>query len=238
MSEIAPIISVILLAGGSGSRMNGAVDDKILLPLDGKPVFQHSLEAFRASAVVTRYVVVYKDAMQKAALSRCTKGLGTEVSWVQGGHERQHSVFNGLNACPKNTDIVLIHDCARPLITPTAIKSVAQSALQHGSACIAKKVSDTIKSVTRNLQISDTYDLESLDRSKLWAMETPQAFKFTLIRDAYETVIKTNQMITDDLSAIEGQGVSTKFIENQRPNQKLTTPNDIHFLEFILQQDK
>lgn len=237
MSQGSLIINVILLAGGSGSRMKGATDDKILLPLKGKPAFQYSLEAFKASGVVSHMIIVYRDAEQKEILEALVHENGPKVSWTQGGAERHNSVFNGLEKCSRDTEIVLIHDCARPLITPSAIQKVAAFAQQLGCACVAKKVNDTIKEVSPSDTDNSTFQLKTLDRSKLWAMETPQAFQYKLIHDAYTDVIAKGSHITDDLSAMESLGVPTKLIENERPNQKLTSPEDIQYLEFLLQND-
>ncbi|MCH6257803.1 2-C-methyl-D-erythritol 4-phosphate cytidylyltransferase [Puniceicoccaceae bacterium K14] len=236
MSDRSLKVTAILLAGGSGNRMQGATSDKILMPLQGKSIFQYSFDAFQASQAVSHYVIVYRDQPQREQLSGLIPPDSTEVSWTLGGKERHNSVHNGLKACPSDTDVVLIHDCARPLVTPSAIESVTQSASTHGSACIAKKVTDTIKQISPSPGATNTYRLQGLDRSKLWAMETPQAFRYELIASAYESVSRRGQHITDDLSAIEGDQIATQLIENGRPNIKLTTPEDIHFLDFILQK--
>ncbi len=233
-----PISTAILLAGGSGNRMQGQVDDKILADLAGKPVIAHSIQAFVSSAEVQHLVIVTRDAAQQAAIEATlqpyTRNPIPETLnpiFTRGGAQRQDSVWAGLQAAPADTEIVLIHDCARPCITPEAIRESIAKAKEIGAACLARPVTDTIKS-------ADTYDgaylPTTIDRSKLWAMETPQTFQYSIIKDAYQNVIQSGIQITDDLSAIEDIDQPVAFIHNSRPNPKLTTPSDLPYLQFLL----
>lgn len=224
------IATAILLAGGSGNRMQGQVEDKILAPLAGKPVILHSIDAFVSSGQVQHLVIVTRDATQQAAIKpHLPQALST--TFTLGGAQRQDSVWAGLKAAPADTEIVLIHDCARPCVTPAAIHESIAKAAEVGSACLARPVADTIKS-------ADTYDgaylPTTVDRAKLWAMETPQTFQYPIIRDAYQNIIQSGAQITDDLSAIEDIDQPVAFVENQRPNPKLTTPADLPYLEYLL----
>ncbi|MDQ8183209.1 2-C-methyl-D-erythritol 4-phosphate cytidylyltransferase [Pelagicoccus sp. SDUM812005] len=232
-----PISTAILLAGGSGNRMQGQVEDKILAPLAGKPVIAHSIEAFLASGQVQHLVIVVRDAAQQAAIEAILASSliphPSSVSFTTGGAQRQDSVFAGLQAAPADTEIALIHDCARPCVTPEAIRESIAQAADIGAACLARPVTDTIKS-------ADTYDgaylPTTVDRSKLWAMETPQSFQYPIIRDAYQSIIASGAQITDDLSAIEDIDQPVAFVDNRRPNPKLTTPADLPYLEYLLTQ--
>lgn len=233
-SSSPPISTAILLAGGSGNRMQGTVDDKILAPLAGKPLIAHSIEAFLSSGQIQTLVIVTRDAEQQTQIASAIPSghQQSQITFTNGGAQRQDSVHAGLQAAPADTDIVLIHDCARPCITAEAIRESITQASQIGAACLARPVTDTIKS-------ADTYDgaylPTTVDRSKLWAVETPQTFQYSIIRDAYQSVITSGTQITDDLSAIEDIDQPVAFIDNKRPNPKLTTPADLPYLDYLLQ---
>ncbi|MDQ8203015.1 2-C-methyl-D-erythritol 4-phosphate cytidylyltransferase [Pelagicoccus sp. SDUM812003] len=231
--------AAILLAGGSGNRMRGAVADKILACLAGKPVIAHSIAAFVASGAVQRLVVVCRDHEQETLIKPLIPPT-LSSSFTRGGAERKDSVWAGLQACPPATEIVLIHDCARPCVTPQAIRVSIAAAAETGAACLARPVTDTLKSVSSSSSSPSSqqtaYQLATVDRSKLWAMETPQTFRRALILEAYQRIVAENRPITDDLSAIESLGQPVVFIDNQRPNPKLTTPADLPYLEFLLSQ--
>ena len=223
--------AAILLAGGSGSRMRGAVEDKILLPLAGKPALRHSADTFATCDEIDTLVLVHRDDRQKEAIASLLDRQPQVVLWAQGGAQRQDSVWAALSALSTETEIVLIHDAARPLVTIQAIRASIQAARETGAACLARPVTDTIKTVATQ---STRFIPRTLARERLWAMETPQTFQYPLIKDAYRRVVESGQTITDDLSAIEEQSIPVAFVDNGRPNPKLTTPDDIAYLEFLL----
>lgn len=237
--------AAILLAGGSGARMQGQIPDKSLATIAGKALVRYSIDAFVASGAVQTLVIVYRDEAQKRLLQTQTLDLGLKALWTPGGAERQDSVLAGLRILPDDTGIVLIHDCARPCVTPEAIRESARQAANIGAACLARRVTDTIKSASpygapqeqpepRIQHPPPLYLPTTVERSKLWAMETPQSFRYALIREAYETVARSGAKITDDLSAIEDLDQPVAFIENDRPNPKLTTPADLDYLAYLL----
>lgn len=225
-----PNSTAILLAGGSGNRMQGSVEDKILTPLAGEPVISHSIKAFVSSESIQRLVIVCRDSSQQKLIEKLIP-QGMESTFTIGGAQRQDSVWAGLQSAPDDTDIILVHDCARPCLTPSAIRESIDKAGEIGAACFAHPVTDTIKS-------ADSYDgaylTTTVDRSKLWAMETPQVFRYSLIFEAYRSIIESGNPITDDLSAIEDLDQPIAFIDNTRPNPKLTTPADLPYLEYLL----
>ena len=232
MRSPSPFATAILLAGGSGTRMADLAKDKVLLPIHSKPTLQYSIEAFAESDAVDSLVIVHRDEPQRHAIeSFLPSDKFSNIIWAQGGDERQDSVWAGLSAAPANNEVVLIHDGARPLITPKTINAVAQAARDSQVACVAKRTNDTIKHASPS---GNGYILKTLDRSNIWSMETPQAFKFSLIEAAYKTIIANRQSITDDLSAIENNEIPVILIENERPNPKLTNPQDIAYVEFLL----
>lgn len=233
--------AAILLAGGRGTRMSGAVEDKILAPLAGRPVFSHSLEAFVAAGIVARFVVVYRDAEQRARLVRLFEGSAARewpVAWVRGGRERQDSVANALTKIPTAVDFVFIHDCARPLVRAETLRELDAAVRRDGAACLAHRVTDTIKQVPAGARDARRRRLRTIERDRLWAMETPQAFARELIVEAYREVRRRKLRITDDASAIElvtRRGVT--LVENLHPNQKITQPTDLAFAEFLLTRE-
>jgi 2-C-methyl-D-erythritol 4-phosphate cytidylyltransferase len=229
----------ILLAGGSGKRMRGAVRDKCLEPLGGIPVIQHSVRAFAKSGAVAGFVIVCRDDAQQeniaAALAQSpTTLLPPLVLWARGGAERQNSVLNGLERCPVDTELVFIHDTARPFVTPESIAELAKLAAACGAAVLAHRVKDTIKRIPPGASADAPSLLEDLDRAALWAMETPQVFRHMLILDAYRRVAADGLRITDDIAAAVLANHRAGIVENPNPNPKITEPQDLAFAEFLL----
>jgi 2-C-methyl-D-erythritol 4-phosphate cytidylyltransferase len=221
--------AAILLAAGSGTRMQGAVLDKVLAPLGGRPVFAHSAAAFMQSAIADLYVVVYRDQRQMMELSAYAP---TPSVLVHGGRERQDSVIHALAALPADIEHVFIHDCARPLIRPEQLVALHKIVRREHAVVLAHRVIDTIK------EHRDDARLRTLDRSRLWAMETPQVFSRDLIARAYNRVADRQLHITDDAQAVEQLGHPIALLENAHPNPKLTTPADLAYLEFLLHRDQ
>lgn len=225
--------AAILLAAGSGSRMNGAVNDKVLAPLGGRAVFSYSAAAFMQSAVADLYVVVYRDQRQMMELSAHAP---TPSVLVHGGRERQDSVMNALAALPADIAHVFIHDCARPLIRPEQLVALHKIVRREQAVVLAHRVVDTIKEhiVSSSATGEEQVRLKTIDRSRLWAMETPQVFARELIARAYARVQHRGLHITDDAQAVEQLGEPIALLENPHPNPKLTTPADFEYLEFLL----
>lgn len=224
----------LLLAAGSGARMQGTVEDKVLAPILGSPVFSYSLRAFAACDSVHCIGIVYRDAAQKQQLASIIEdSVQAELIWIEGGKERQDSVFNGLQALPSDASYTLIHDCARPLITTDWIKKLIAAARNDGAASLAHPVTDTIKRIPAANKLKCT-TLEDLQRDRLWAMETPQAFRHPDILKAYQHVITEGLQITDDCAAAASIGIGTTLIHNPSPNPKITTANDLEYIEWLL----
>jgi len=220
--------AAILLAAGSGRRMQGAVADKILAPLDGRPVFAHSVAAFMESNVADYYVIVVRDQAQSIALSAYAP---TPAQFVIGGKERQDSVQNALAVLPSDIAYVFIHDCARPLVRVEQLVALLKVVRKEDAVVLAHRVTDTIK------KHSDTGHLKTLDRERLWAMETPQVFARELVSEAYAKVAKKKLRITDDASAVELLSHPIALLENAHPNPKITTPADLAYVEYLLSRD-
>ena len=144
--------------------------------------------------------------------------------------ERQNSVWNGMALCPPKTEIVAVHDGARPLVTPALIRSTVESARAHGTGIAAAKVVDTIKEADSELRVSRT-----LDRTKLWAMQTPQTVNYALLKTAYQAVLDQHVVVTDEAAAVELlQEPAVQLVENPSLNLKVTTPSDLVEVEALL----
>lgn len=218
-------IAAILLAAGSGRRMDGVVADKVLTPLGDRPLFRHSAAAFAESGIVDLYAIVYRDQRQMLELSAYAP---TPALFVRGGRERQDSVTNALAALPTDVAYVFIHDCARPFIRAEQLRALLKIVRREDAVALAHRVTDTIKEHRK------TGHLRSLDRDCLWAMETPQVFTRDLILRAYARVQRTGARITDDAAAVELLRHPVALLENTHPNPKLTTPTDLAWFEYLL----
>lgn len=216
--------AAILLAAGSSKRMQGAVTDKVLAPLGGRPLFAHSAAAFMESGVADLYVVTTRDQRQLTALSAYAP---TPAIFVRGGRERQDSVAAALEALPADIEYVFIHDCARPFVRPEQLVALHKIVRREDAVALARRVTDTIK------RHSGEGRLKTLDRANLWAMETPQVFNRELITRAYARVLGRDASITDDASAVELLNHPVALLENPYPNPKLTTPADLSYFEFV-----
>ncbi len=234
MKPTTPFATAILLAGGTGTRMGKITQDKILLPVRGKPLIRYSIEAFANCKTVDSMIIVYRDDTQKESIEPLIPCEAfNRIDWVQGGARRQDSVWSGLSKIGTDSDVVLIHDGARPFIDPETIDNVAETSKELGAAGVARKVTDTIKQT----ESSDSgYILKTIDRSNLWAMETPQGFKPSIIVEAYRNTIESGVLVTDDLSAIETERISVSLVEMNAPNPKLTAPQDVLLFEFLFDQ--
>ena len=204
--------------------MQGAVADKALAPLDGHPLFAHSAAAFMKSGVADFYIITTRDQRQLLSLSAFAP---TPSLFVRGGRERQDSVAAALDALPAGIEHVFIHDCARPFVRPDQLAALLKIVRRTRAVVLARRVTDTIKRRSREGR------LKTLDRSTLWAMETPQVFARDLITRAYARVLSRGLAITDDAAAVDLLGHPVALLENPHPNPKLTTPADLAYFEFI-----
>ncbi|WP_070121449.1 2-C-methyl-D-erythritol 4-phosphate cytidylyltransferase [Bacillus marinisedimentorum] len=220
--------SVVIPAAGRGKRMN-AGKNKLFIDMNGEPVIAYTMKVFDREPDCTEIILaVHKEEMGefKKMISRI--GFETEIKLAEGGKERQDSVYNGLK---KTTgDIILVHDGARPFITGNMVGRLAEAAAEHGAAIAAVPVKDTIKKAEAG------FVTETVDRSTLMTVQTPQAFRRDLILKAHEHARQTSFVGTDDSSLAELLGFPVKIIEGSYRNIKLTTPEDLIFAEAILAQ--
>jgi 2-C-methyl-D-erythritol 4-phosphate cytidylyltransferase len=218
---------VVIPAAGQGKRMK-AGKNKQFIELRDQPVIVHTLKVFERDEWCEGIILVINEA-EREQFNEILKRFAIKkvISMVSGGTERQHSVYNGLKEI-KNSDIVLIHDGARPFITVEKIHELVQAAKEHGAAVVAVPVKDTIK------RVFDGYVHETVERSSLWAVQTPQAFHVSLVLEAHERASLERYIGTDDASLVERIGKQVKIIEGDYRNIKLTTPDDLLFAQAIL----
>jgi 2-C-methyl-D-erythritol 4-phosphate cytidylyltransferase len=218
---------VVIPAAGQGKRMKAGMN-KQLIELRNEPLIVRTLKVFENDEWCRGIIVVINEAERtqfEQLFSRFHIKKITAV--VGGGKERQHSVYNGLRAV-KNSDIVLIHDGARPFVTIEQIHELVNEAKEHGAAIPAVRVKDTVK------KVCDQFVEETVERSGLWAVQTPQAFHVSLVLRAHEQAQKDGYIGTDDASLVERIGGKVKIVEGDYRNIKLTTPDDLLFAEVIL----
>ena len=220
--------TAIILAAGKSSRMGTGVD-KAVLSLVNRPVVAWSLMAFERAASVDRIVlVVRKDQIVASKAVAKMFGISKLQAVVAGGTRRQESVAAGLAACEPDTQTVLVHDGARPCVTPELIDEMAAAVRQVPAAAPGRAVSDTLKNCAKGLSVTKT-----VPRDRLWAVQTPQAFQYQALRDAYRQLDAKTE-VTDDCQAAELAGIPVKIVENFAPNFKLTTPADMQLLALLL----
>ena len=223
--------AAIVLAAGSGKRMNSQVHKQYLIIQD-RPVLYYSLKAFEDSAVDEIVLVVGKGEEEFCRREIVDKyGISKVKAIVEGGKERYHSVFEGLKQT-SDADYVLIHDGARPFVNQDIIRRCMQEVQKYQACVVGMPVKDTIK-------IADEggYAKQTPDRKNVWMIQTPQTFSYALINEAYEEMLKTEDTaITDDAMVLERiKGKKSKLIEGSYRNIKITTPEDLLIANVYLQ---
>ena len=212
--------SVIIVAAGSSRRMGF---NKLLAELAGAPVLLRTLEEFQACGDIDEIIVVTGDdvASEIQAWAQ-THPLSKLRAIVPGGTERHFSVWNGLQQCSPKSDIIAVHDGARPLINPAQISRCIPAARSQRAVACARPMTETIKRTEPDGRIT-----ESIDRTGVWVMETPQVFARDLLTQAYEAVIRDGALVTDEVSAVQHVGEPVFVVENTTPHPKITFPADL-----------
>ncbi|WP_428910364.1 2-C-methyl-D-erythritol 4-phosphate cytidylyltransferase [Niallia sp. Krafla_26] len=218
---------VIIPAAGQGKRM-GVGKNKLFLELKGEPIFIHTLKVFEQDDNCEGVILVINDD-EKNEFQRSLKRFGIKkvTAFTTGGRERQYSVFNGVQSI-EDEGIVLVHDGARPFVDIDLIHDLVVAAEESGASVPAVPVKDTVKKVIGNKVI------ETVERSSLWAVQTPQAFRMPLLRRAHQSAMKESFLGTDDASLVERLGHDVIIVEGNYDNIKLTTPEDLFVAETIL----
>ncbi len=223
--------AAIVLAAGSGKRMNSQVHKQYLIIQD-RPVLYYSLKAFEDSAVDEIVLVVGKGEEEFCRKEIVDKyGISKVKAIVEGGKERYHSVFEGLKQT-SDADYVLIHDGARPFVNQEIIRRCMLEVQKYQACVVGMPVKDTIK-----IADEEGYAKQTPDRKNVWMIQTPQTFSYALIYEAYEEMLKTEDTaITDDAMVLERiKGKKSKLIEGSYRNIKITTPEDLLIANVYLQ---
>lgn len=225
--------AAILLGGGNSTRMGDTIEDKITTSIVNKPVFAYSFEAFIESGVVDTLVIVCKNSIQQEFIERWMSNNlkhDLNIQWCQGGDKRQDSVLSGLKILPNATQYVFIHDLARPMIQSSMIRELYKVLLLKQAATLAHPIVDTIKQVITGTP----QKINNLDRSTLWAMETPQAFLHSTALEAVMNANTQGLVVTDETEAVNMLGVPIEIVENPKPNPKITFSSDLDYVTFLL----
>ena len=225
------MISAIIVAAGKGARMGPGVD-KLFLEVAGRPVVAHTWQRFDNAACIDEVILVVRDTMQPAFTALAEKFFFKKpYRLIVGGKERQDSVWNGLQALAPATEIVIIQDGARPCTSEKLIADTVRAAREVGAAVAAQRVTDTIKESDGGTRVART-----VDRSNLWAVQTPQTFRVEVIRRALAAVRQKGLSVTDDTAACTLIGQPVELVGSTAPNPKVTVPGDLPYLELLLRE--
>lgn len=221
------MVSAIIVAAGSSRRMGF---DKLFADLRGKPVIAYSIAAFEKTEEIAEIILVVR-AEKKEELRKMAESEGWKKvrHLVEGGEQRHLSVWRGLQAVNGRAKFLAIHDGARPLTTPAVIRECLALARQKGAACVASPIPDTVKRASDEGMV-----VGSVERAGLWAMQTPQIFSTPIILQAYAAIINAGELVTDEVSAVQGLGVNIALLRNDDWNFKITIPRDLELAEHVL----
>lgn len=220
-------VIALIPAAGAGKRMGGE-RNKQYFEVGGRPILVHTLEVFdRCDAISEVYLIVPEDDCAFACEIIDGMRFSKSIKVIPGGKERQDSVRNGLNSIYK-CDMVMIHDGVRPFVTEDIINMAIEETNKYGATTVAVPAKDTIKSVD-----GDGFVIETLERKKLWQIQTPQTFRYEIIKEAFDRAYADGFYGTDDAALVERLGYKVKIVEGSYQNIKITTPEDMVIAEAI-----
>ncbi|MEZ6019616.1 MAG: 2-C-methyl-D-erythritol 4-phosphate cytidylyltransferase [Planctomycetota bacterium] len=228
----AAFATAIVVAAGRSTRMGSPSTPKPLLPLGGEAILRYSLRALAAAQSVADVIVVARTehfAPIEAMLLECCGRQNTTV--LEGGEERFHSVQRGCEAVPADREVVLIHDAARPFVRSEQIDAVALAAREHGAGLLAMPVTDSLHRSMDGRKV-----FEPVDRSSLWAAQTPQAFRIGPFLQALREAQRLGTVPTDDVALWERFVGAVQLVPGSPENFKITHPSDLWVAESLLQQ--
>jgi 2-C-methyl-D-erythritol 4-phosphate cytidylyltransferase/2-C-methyl-D-erythritol 2,4-cyclodiphosphate synthase len=228
MSEEYLSTAVVIAAAGNSTRMGAGIDKQFVM-LDGYPVLWHTLNLFKTLPPVKQVLVTVSTANSQRVIKLITdSGLETPWQVVVGGTERQHSVSNALNRVDKGLDLIMVHDGARPFVDRWSVLKSMELAAQYGAAVVAVPVKDTIKVADSEGRVRQT-----LDRSTLWQVQTPQTFRREVLLSAYDKAASEGFLATDDAALVEWAGGAVHLVRGSYYNFKVTTPEDLLLAEAV-----
>jgi len=221
-------VMAVIPAAGASKRMGTGVN-KQLLSLCGQPVLERTIRALSSAGCIAGIVLVVRPE-EEGFFQTWSGQFGNIIrAVVSGGSERQQSVHNGLRALPSDTEIVVVHDGARPLVEPPLVEKVVDVAGITGAATLGVPVKDTVKMTGEDNKI-----IETIPRDKLWLVQTPQAFRYGIIREAHNWADRRGFYGTDDASLVEACGYPVTMVPGSYANIKVTTPEDIIIAKALL----
>ena len=220
------MISAILVGAGKGERLSSSVP-KAFIRIGGKEIFYYSLVKFYRK--VDEIILVFpQDYLEKWKEKLEKEFQGIKV--ISGGKERYNSVKNGLDILENQNGIVLIHDVARPFFSENLIKRVIEGAEKYGACVPSVEVKDTLK------QIDGDFVVKTLDREKIFAVQTPQGFKVEIIKKAYREAERKNVFGSDDAILVERMGIKVYSVDGEQENIKITYPVDLKIAEIMVEK--
>lgn len=224
------MISAIILAGGKGKRMGSAIS-KQFIDIKGKPIIYYTLKKFSENKKIDNIIVVLPEDEVKYFKENILKKYELRINKIViGGKERQDSVYNALKSLKNSsTDIVLIHDGARPFISERIINEGIKFAEIYGAAAPGVMPKDTIK-----VKNEKNFSVDTPNRANLVSIQTPQVFKFDEILECHEKIIYNGEMVTDDTMVVEKYGYSVYLYDGEYTNIKVTTPEDLILAERLI----
>lgn len=224
------MISAIILAGGKGKRMGSAIS-KQFIDIKGKPIIYYTLKKFSENKKIDNIIVVLPEDEVKYFKENILKKYELRINKIViGGKERQDSVYNALKSLKNSsTDIVLIHDGARPFISERIINEGIKFAEIYGAAAPGVMPKDTIK-----VKNEKNFSVDTPNRANLVLMQTPQVFKFDEILECHEKIRYNGEMVTDDTMVVEKYGYSVYLYDGEYTNIKVTTPEDLILAERLI----
>ncbi len=218
--------SAVIVAAGRSSRMGGV--DKTFAPLLGAPLIAHTVERFETCPLVGEIALVLaEESVARGRELAASRGWRKVTEVCAGGARRQDSVYNGLTAL-SSCDLVMVHDGARPCLDAATLERGIRAAAEHGASVAGTPVKDTIKRVSPDLIIEDTPE-----RARLWAAQTPQAFRYALLLEAHR---RSERDFTDDAAMVEAIGHPVRMFEGTYENIKVTTAGDLVIAEAFLRE--
>ena len=221
----------VIVAGGSSRRMGF---NKLTAELEGRPVLAWSVSAFNDCPSVDAIVLVCASGARSELEQIARAAAPTKLKHVvSGGAHRHLSVAEGLGMVPADAAMIAVHDAARPLVNDAMITRCLESARNTGAAACARRVNDTLKRIN-----DEGFIIESVDRSNLWAVETPQIFRADLLRHAYDEVIATGGYVSDETSAVQAAGAPVALVDTPEWNGKITYPGDLELARVVLRGRK
>lgn len=223
-------ISAIIPAAGAGERM-GASAPKAFIEVGGKPVVFHAIDRLRHAADIERFVApVPPGHLEELRRKYASEAKMRSVIFVPGGESRTESVSKALEVVGEDADLILVHDAVRPFVDEEVVRKTIEAASTGGAAIAAAPCSDTVKEADASLRVRGT-----LQRGRLWLVQTPQVFRADLLRRAYKEALREGVDATDDSALVERLGVEVTIVPSTSGNFKITTPLDMDLFRLIVE---